>query len=38
MTPRDTWLSDGTGTYDVNFEMDVDDQLWATGTFDLTAE
>ena len=34
----DTWLSDGTGTYDVNFEMDVDDQLWATGTFDLEVQ
>ena len=34
----DTWLSEGTGTYDVNFEMDVDDQLWATGTFDFTVE
>jgi hypothetical protein len=37
-TDTDTWLSDGTGTYDVNFEMDVDDELWATGTFDLTVE
>ena len=37
-TDSDTWLSEGTGTYDVNFEMDVDDQLWATGTFDVTVE
>lgn len=37
-TDTDTWLSDGTGQYDVNFEMDVDDQLWATGTFDFTVE
>lgn len=37
-TDTDTWLSDGAGTYDVNFEMDVDDQLWATGTFDVTVE
>lgn len=37
-TDTDTWLSDDTGTYDVNFEMDVDDELWATGTFDFTVE
>ncbi len=30
-----TWFSNGTGTYDVDLELYVDDQLWATGTFDV---